>query len=243
MRFAQPDFDALCARLAAAADEKYRRFNEGLIPGKHNATWGVRIPVLRAEARALCKGDWRGFLDYEAVRQSTVYELVTLAGLVTAAAPCPAAERMQRTAAFIPRVDNWATNDVVCATYRIPPADRPAWREFLAPYLTCGQEYGERFALILLMDQFLDGENTGFVLHACTQARCPGYYTKMAVAWTLCTAFCRDREAALAFLQGEAGRSLDAWTYNKALQKCRESRCVSAADKALLQSMKRPAQP
>ena len=48
MSFAQPDFDALCARLAAATDEKYRRFNEGLIPGKHNATWGVRIPVLRA---------------------------------------------------------------------------------------------------------------------------------------------------------------------------------------------------
>lgn len=239
MSFTQSEFDALCARLTSAGDEPYRRFNEALIPGKQNATWGVRIPALRTEARALCKGDWRGFLEWDAVQNSTVHELVMLAGIVTAAARCGNDERMQRTAVFIPRIDNWATNDTVCASYRILPDEQPSWREFLTPYLTCGEEFGERFALILLMDQFMDNANIDFVLNACTLARCPGYYTRMAVAWTLCTAFCRQRGKTLAFLQSDAGQSLDAWTFNKAIQKCRESRCVSAQDKALLQSMKR----
>lgn len=241
MSFTQTDFDALCGRLAALGDEKYRKFNEGLIPGKQNATWGVRIPALRAEAKALCRGDWRAFLDFEAVRSSTVFELATLAGLVTAGAKCGTAERMERTAAFVPRIDNWATNDVVCSTYRIKPAERAAWREFLTPYLTCGQEFGERFAVILLMDQFLTGEDIDFVLDTCAMARCPAYYTKMAVAWALCTAFCKQRDKTLAFLQSETGQTLDGWTYNKAIQKCRESYRVSAADKALLLTMKRPA--
>ena len=146
---------------------------------------------------------------------------------------------MARTAAFIPRVDNWATNDTVCSTYRIREADRAAWLAFLAPYLTCGTEFGERIAVILLMDQFLHDDTINAVLDACLQARCPGYYTKMAVAWALCTALCKYRDKTLAFLQDARGASLDVWTYNKAIQKCRESYRVSAADKALLQTMKR----
>jgi hypothetical protein len=240
MSFSQSDLDALEARLKALGDEKYRKFNEGLIPGKENATYGVRIPALRAAGRELCRGDWRAFLDFAPVQSSTVHEIVTLCGIVTAAAKCPEDERMARTAAFIPRVDNWAANDITCATYRIPAASRAAWLDFLRPYTVCGTEFGERFALVLLMDQFARGDTLDEVLDACLRARCPGYYTRMAVAWTLCTAFCHDRDRTLAFLQDARGASLDAWTFNKAIQKCRESYRVSDADKALLLSMKRP---
>lgn len=240
MPFTQPDYNALLARLQALGEEQYRCFNEGLIPGQKNATLGVRIPLLRGIAKELCRGDWRAFLDCGAVQNSPVYEMVLLAGLVTAGATCPATEKMAHTATYIPRVKDWATNDVVCATYRIAPADKAAWRKFLTPYLTCGQEFGERFALILLMDQFLTNEQEAdFVLNACAMARCPAYYTRMAVAWTLCTAFCKYRDKTLAFLQSEAGQKLDARTFNKAIQKCRESFRVSAADKAMLAAMKR----
>ncbi len=240
MSFTETDFAALDARLLALGDESYRKFNEGLIPGKQNATYGVRLPALRALGKELCRGDWRAFLENEAARTSQNHEIVTLYGIVAAGAKCPQEERRARTAAFIPRVDNWATNDTVCATYRIPEAERAVWLDFLTPYLTCGAEFGERFAVILLMDAFLHDDTIDAVLDACLQARCPGYYTKMAVAWALCTAFCKYRNPTLALLQDARGASLDAWTYNKALQKCRESYRVSAADKALLQTMKRP---
>ena len=239
MSFTAEDFAALETRLRALGDEKYRQFNEALIPGKENLSYGVRVPQLRAVGRELCRGDWRAFLDSDAVRHSRSHEIVTLAGLVTAGAKCELEERLRRTAAFIPRVDNWATNDIVCATYRIRPAERVAWLSFLQPYLVCGEEFGERFAVILLMDQFLTDETYPAVLDACAAARCPGYYTKMAVAWALCTAFCKYRDAAWDFLSGTRGASLDDWTFNKAIQKCRESYRVSEADKALLQSRKR----
>lgn len=239
MSFTQADFTALEARLAALGDEKYRAFNEALIPGKQNATYGVRLPALRAIGKELCRADWRAFLDNQAVQQSRNHEIVSLAGIVTAAAPCALEERLVRTAALIPRIDNWAANDTACATYRIRPAERAAWLAFLQPYVTCGTEFGERFALILLMDQFLQDDTYPQVLAACAAAQCPAYYTRMAVAWALCTAFCKYRDAALAFFTGAQGQALDRWTYNKAIQKCRESYRVSDADKALLLRMKR----
>ncbi len=239
MSFTAEDFAVLDARLAALGDEKYRRFNESLIPGKENASYGVRLPALRALAGELCRGDWRAFLESGAVRQSRNHEFILLAGIVTAAAKCPAAEKRARLAAFLPRIDNWAVNDTVCATLRIPAAERADWLAFLQPYLTCGSEFGERFAVILLMAQFLTDETYPAVLDGCAAARCPAYYTKMAVAWALCTAFCKYRAATLAFLQDERGAALDDWTFNKAIQKCRESCRVSDADKALLLGMKR----
>ena len=247
MSFTPTDYEALLTQLDSLRDERYRLFNEKLIPGKQNATLGVRMPLLRGVARQLCRGDWRAFLDCEAVRQSTLHEMVLLAGIVTAIAPCSTAERLELTAAFLPRVQDWAVCDTVCASYRIPPADRPVWQEFLRPYLTCGQEFAERFALVLLMDRFLDKDCTdadaAFVLQACALARCPAYYTRMAAAWALCTCFCRRPEQTERFLCSTAGQGLDGTVWDLFLRKCRESRLVSPADAARLAALRPHAAP
>ena len=50
------------------------------------------------------------------------------------------------------------------------------------------------------------------------------------------TAMAKYRDKTFAFLETTA---FDDWTYNKAIQKMLESRCISPEDKARLRAMKR----
>ena len=45
MSFTQTDYEALLTQLNDLRDERYRLFNEKLIPGKQNTTLGVRMPL------------------------------------------------------------------------------------------------------------------------------------------------------------------------------------------------------
>ena len=58
----------------------------------------------------------------------------------------------------------------------------------------------------------------------------------MMRAWYFATALAKQYDQILPFIEE---RKLDVWTHNKAIQKCRESRRVSAEDKAMLQKLKR----
>ena len=71
---------------------------------------------------------------------------------------------------------------------------------------------------------------------AMNRLKHPGYYTKMGVAWCVATAYAKFPRETMGFMR-ENG--LDDWTYNKAIQKMRESYRVPAADKEILLGMKR----
>ena len=63
-----------------------------------------------------------------------------------------------------------------------------------------------------------------------------GYYVKMAVAWMLSMCFVKYYEETKSFMRVA---DLDDFTYNKAIQKARESLRLSAEQKAELAAMKR----
>ena len=88
----------------------------------------------------------------------------------------------------------------------------------------------------MLMNYYNDDAYIDDTLKELNAVRHEGYYVKMAVAWALSLCFIKQRDKTMTLLQNNA---LDDFTYNKALQKCRESFRVSDEDKALLQSMKR----
>ena len=107
---------AVWQALLESRDAAYQKFNEGLLPGKGGQTLGVRMPRLQQLAGEICRGDWRQFL--EETETDTQYELVMLAGLVTGRCRCPWAEKHDRIAAFVPRIDCWGINDSFCAANR-----------------------------------------------------------------------------------------------------------------------------
>ena len=114
-------------------------------------------------------------------------------------------------------------------------AKEPVW-DFLLPYLGSGREFSVRFAVVMLLFYYLDDAHIDRVLSLLDGVRQPDYYARMAVAWAVSIAYVRFPEKTLAYLKT---CSLDDFTYNKALQKAVESRCVGEPARSVLRAMKR----
>ena len=74
------------------------------------------------------------------------------------------------------------------------------------------------------------------VLETIENAKLPGYYAKMAAAWAVSVCYVKYPERTEEWL---SSAKLDDWTFNKSIQKIKESLRVSEEDKARLDSMKR----
>ena len=224
--------EGLHQALAALSEEKYKSFNDSLIPGGRQS-YGVRMPHLRAMAKTIAAGDWEAFLG---ICPDDFHEHRVLKGLVIAAAPCGTARRLELIEGFVPLIDNWAVCDCFCAALREAAAEQEIYWALVCRYLDSGEEYTLRFAAVLLLEHFLNDTYIDRVLEVYEDLRHDGYYLKMAVAWGLSIAYIRYPEKTTAVFQ--RGK-LDDFIHNKAIQKCRESLRVSAEEKAVLQSMKR----
>lgn len=226
------DYDSLCLYLDTLADPSYRAFHGKLVPGVENLL-GIRVPVLRALAKEIAKGNVTSY--FKQVKQ-TAYEEVMLYGMVIGVCRLPFEAVLQELDRFVPMIDNWAVCDVCCAGLKCTRRHLEEMYAHLQKYLHSEKEYELRFALVMLMDYYIDAAHIDEVLALYDSVRQEGYYVRMAVAWGLSVCFVKFREQTLAYL----GRSrLDDFTYNKALQKIIESNRVSAADKMLMRQMKR----
>lgn len=226
------DMAGLLARLEGMADERYRAFNEGLIPGAEGTSLGVRMPALRAVAREIAREDPRGFLD--ATLGARVHELNLLHAM--ALARLPWAERMARLKAFVPTVGNWAVCDALCADLKPPESGLDELADFLAACAASGEEYPTRFALVARMLYYRDPARIDGTFQLYAGFRHEGYYARMGAAWGLSALYFVDRERTLRVLESGA---LDPFTRGKAVQKAIESRRATDEDRARLRALRR----
>ncbi len=234
MGFTREDLKKVDESLREMADEKYREFHSRLIPGVETVLYGVRVPDLRKLARQLTKEDWREFV--ELTKDSSVYELNMLCGMVCALAKCDFEEKLEYVEKFIPSINNWAVCDIVCGDLKDVKDHRERMYEFIMPYLESQKEYEVRFAVVILMQYFVTDKYINDVLKIYDDIRHKGYYVKMAVAWGISICYVKYRDITLEYL---ASCNLDDFTYNKSVQKMIESFRVSREDKEMLRSMKR----
>lgn len=224
------------AELATLADEDYRRFSAKLLP-PDTPLLGVRLPQLRRLARQIAAGDWRGYL---AAGGFDTFEETLLHGMVIGAASAPAEELLRYTAAFLPHIDNWSVCDSFCASLRfVRRAPELVW-DFLAPYFSSPQEFEVRFAVVMLLDHFLDDAHIDRVLIRIAALAHEGYYARMAAAWCLSIAFARFPDKVYPLLEAP---TLDPVTHRLTLRKIRESRQIGAADKAAVARLRRAPAP
>lgn len=222
---------AIRARLESLADPGYRDFQCRLLPTvEPAAVLGVRMPDLRRLARALSREEAAAFL---AALPHPTYDENNLHGLLI----CRLRDYDETVAAlnrFLPCVDNWATCDLMRpAAFRRRPAPLlPQIQE----WLRSGQCYTVRFALGVLLSEYLDEGFQPVQLDWAAAACCGEYYVNMMVAWYVATALAKQYEAALPLL---AENRLPEWVHNRTIQKAVESRRISAERKAYLRTLRR----
>lgn len=214
------------------AEEKFRKFTSGLIPGS-DMILGVRIPMLRDLAKKIAKDDWRIYLK-EARDDS--YEEICLQGFVIGYAKAEIDEVLSYAAAFIPKIHDWSVNDTFCATFKIARKNREKVWDFLMQYKDSSNEFEQRVVAVMLMDHFLVPEYIDRVLTVWDELKHDGYYRKMGVAWGIATAYAKFPKETHAFLMDN---HLDDFTYNKSIQKMIESYRISPEEKEVLRTMKR----
>ena len=216
-------------------DEEYQKFNQKLCPDTKKKMLGIRVPALRKLAQKIVKEyDWKEFLKHA---DDNCFEEVLLQGFVIGYAKIEIDEKLQLIKWFVPKIDSWAISDTFCPTLKIKPKDLPKVWDFILPYLNSTREFDVRFSVIMMLDYYLTEEYVDQVLEKLDQISHDGYYVKMAVAWTIAEIGIKFNEKAMHYLQTQ--NHLDLFTFNKALQKMRESYRIDEKQKELLKEMKR----
>ena len=225
-------------RLKTLSDEAYKEFNDRILNAPSMPTLGIRIPKLRELAKEAAKEPEGGWLD-EMLRDhgSCVYqEEHMLFGMASGYRKASREEHAAMLDIWVPGVLSWADCDCSTSTYKWMEKDPEFWFSSLEKWLTSSREFELRFGVIALMDHFLNDRYIDEVLRRYADIRSEDYYVRMGIAWGVATAYVKYPEKVLGLLKE---KKLDIWTHNKAIQKCRESRRVSAQNKEMLNALKR----
>lgn len=208
------------------ADVEYKTFHKKLIPNvSEEKIIGVRIPQLRKIAKCLDNDDF-GW-DY--------YEEIILHGFYIGYKKLDLAQRLKMLEEFIPKIDNWAVCDCVCSTLKFVKKNQAEFLDFLQKYMYSDKEYDVRFAVITLMDYYLDDEYIDYTLNYLKNIRSEYYYVNMGAAWAFCTAFSKYKDKVLPLLEN---RQLSSEIHNMTISKIRDSYRVDKATKEYLKTLR-----
>lgn len=209
---------AIIDDLRAMRDDGYRAFNAALVPNVDPSTMlGVRVPRLRAYAKALARRDRAGAEAFMERLPHAWFEENMLHGILIG---LMAADQPQARALMD---DPEAT-----------------WRAITA-WAASGHPYTVRFAVDELMIDYLDERFRPGHLAFVAGIGAGEYYVDMARAWYFATALTKQWDAAIRVFEPGSSVALDDWTHNKSIQKARESRRIDPERKTLLASLRRPA--
>lgn len=226
--------DQLEKRLESLADKQYQKFHSALCPGTNNIM-GVRVPVLRKLAKEISNTQdrkyWRQIKD-------EYYEEIMLQGMLIGLVKSTFEEFLEDLRIWVPKIDNWAVCDVCTAGFKVISRNLEEMWNWIQPYLFSDREFEVRFAIVVLMDYYLLPEYIDKVLEkieTIPNQKQQGYYVKMAIAWLLSVSYVKFPQKTEEYFNQQ---HLDAFTYEKALQKIIESNRITEEQKEVIRNRK-----
>ena len=213
-------------------DLKYKEFHGSLCPDMDNII-GVRIPKLREYAKELYKNN-----NLEDIKIGDKYyeELVIQGMLIGFQTKAPIEEAIKQVKEFVPKINSWAVCDTFCAGLKITKKYQTEMFKIIKEYLKSKQEYEVRFAIVMLLDYYINDQYIDQVLQILNNIKLDKYYVQMANAWAISICLIRYYNKTLEFLKTT---KIDDFTYNKGIQKAIESYRITKEQKDYLRTLKR----
>lgn len=224
--------EQLKAELIKLADEKYKKFSAGLLPGV-NSILGVRLPELRKMAKRLSKADWQENLHQ---LSDDTFEEIMLQGMMIGYVKCETEERLGLIREFIPKINNWSVCDSFCTGLKFVMKEQERVFYFLQPYIASDKEFEQRFAAVILLNYYIDEDWLSRTVKALEQINAKEYYSKMAVAWAMAECYLHFPDEVMPILKQNR---LDPEVQQKSLQKIIESRTISPETRDEIRAMKK----
>jgi len=221
-------------RLLALADLPYRDFNAALIPSvDKERIIGVRTPALRSLAKQIAKEEPEAAKQFLKTLPHYYYEENNLHAFIIEQNK-DFEEVIQLIEAFLPYIDNWATCDTFSPKILLKYPNETL--EYIKKWLQSSETYTVRYAIGLLLSNYLDIHFNPIHLQWVTAIQSDEYYINMMIAWYLTTALAKQYEATLPYL---TSKTLKPFIQNKTIQKARESRRIAPEIKDYLKTLRK----
>lgn len=213
-------------------DLKYKEFHGSLCPDMDNII-GVKIPKLREYAKELYKNNNLEDLEIE----DKYYEELVIQGmLIGFQTKAPIEKVIKQVEEFVPKINSWAVCDIFCAGLKITKKYQSEMLEIIKQYLKSKQEYEVRFAIVMLLDYYINDQYIDQILQILDNVKLDKYYVQMANAWAISICLIKYYNKTLDFLKTT---KIDDFTYNKGIQKAIESYRITNEQKEYLRTLKR----
>ncbi len=219
-------------RLFELQDLKYKEFNTDLCPNVDNII-GVRIPILRKFAKDL----YKNYSIDEIKIGDKYYEELMIQGMIIGFQTKENIENViKQIEKFVPKINSWAVCDTFCAGLKITKKYSTEMFSLIKKYLSSQKEYELRFAIVMLLDYYINDEYIDEVLQILDNIKSDKYYVQMANAWAISECLVKYYEKTIMFL---SNCNLDKFTYNKAIQKAIESYRITDSQKKELRYIRK----
>ena len=162
------------------------------------------------------------------------YEEIMLQGMIIGQAKEKDFEKIKKWIQdFIPKIDNWAVCDTFCAGLKITKKYKDEIWNLLKKYLNSNKEFEIRFAVVMILDYYIEEKKLNEIYKICDKIENDAYYVKMAVAWCISICLVKYYDETLNYLET---CKLDDFTYRKAIQKAIESYRLTDEQKEILKT-------
>lgn len=212
-------------------DLKYREFSSKLLPEETNIL-GVRLPILRSLAKKISKSNYQEYFDeYD----KNCFEELMLYGMVIGNLKLPFEEITKYIDDYVSKINSWSICDSFCCSLKITNKYKEQMFEYIKKYKK-SDNYKLRFMVVMFLNYYVDDNYLDEILSIIDNIKSDDYYVKMSVAWLISVIYVKNSKVIIDYLKT---CKLDDFTYNKSIQKIKESYRVSKEEKSILSNMKR----
>ena len=193
----------------------------------------VSIPKVRKLAKEIIKDNPAEYLKQPA---EEYYEELLLQALVIANLKIELEKKKEYIINFVPKINCWAVCDSFCAGLKDADKNQQFFWKIISKYFKSNKEYEIRFAIVMLLDHYVKEEYIDKIFEVIDNIKSEEYYVEMGIAWLVAEMYIKFPKQTMKYLKN---CNLNKFTYNKALQKARESYRVSKEEKEILNKMKK----
>jgi len=209
-------------------DKDYKEFSDKIIPGSN--ILGIRAKNLQLIAKEFVSNKDYSLLDSDLIYHEEKMTYMYMLGYIKN--PKLVYEKLDL---MVPKIDNWAVCDALMHI-KIVRKNRDLFFNLINKYKNSKKEFEVRFVLIMLFSHYMDESYLDIIFKIAESVDTTYYYSKMGLAWLLCECFIKYRDYTFNRFKD---LKIDDFSFNKAIDKIRDSYRVSDEDKAYLKALKR----
>ncbi len=227
IKWTKKSYNEFLLFLKQNADLKYKSFHQKLLKNENCKLIGIRTPLLKDISKQISRGDYQSFIKYNC---HSFYEEKIIHGLILGYIKND--NILTLIDDFIPYIDNWAINDIVCANLKF---FKKIDINYLKKYISSSNPWEIRFGLVLLLNYYIYEDNLPFIFNICDNIKNDYYYVQMAIAWLISICYIKYPNITIKYIKQN---NLNKFTFNKTISKICDSYRVSKQDKQMLKNLK-----